>query len=163
MMGSRSGDLDPAIIYFMGSKLGLSLTEIDQLLNKESGLLGISGQSDLRDIRARQLKGEAQAQLALEMYTYRLKKYIGAYCAVLGRVEALVFTAGVGENSAYVRWYACQGLENLGIRLDAQKNERGVIAKVTEIQATDSLIKVLIIPTNEELEVANQTLALVTR
>jgi acetate kinase len=163
MMGSRSGDLDPAIIYFMGSKLGLSLTEIDQLLNKESGLLGISGQSDLRDIRARQLKGEAQAQLALEMYTYRLKKYIGAYCAVLGRVEALVFTAGVGENSAYVRWYACQGLENLGIRLDAQKNERGVIAKVTEIQATDSLIKVLIIPTNEELEIANQTLALVTR
>lgn len=162
IMGTRSGDLDPAICYFMGTKLGMSFAEIDRLLNKESGLLGLSGHSDVRDIQARQAAGEAEAELALEMYTYRIKKYIGAYCAVLGQVDALVFTAGVGENSAYVRQQVCQGLENLGIRLDEGKNERGAVAEISEIQADDNPVRVLIIPTNEELEIATQTLAALT-
>jgi acetate kinase len=100
--------------------------------------------------------GEEDAQLALDMYAYRIKKYIGAYLAALGRVDALVFTAGVGENSAYVRGRACEGLENLGIAIDAARNE-GAIDGVTEIQAEGSAIKVLVIPTNEELEIAIQT------
>jgi acetate kinase len=161
MMGTRSGDLDPAVVYFLGSQLDMSFAEIDRLLNKESGLLGISGYNDLRDIESRQAQGDPAAQLALDMYTYRLKKYIGAYCAVLGRVDGLVFTAGVGENSSYVRWYTLQGLEKLGIVLDAEKNKAGVIGSVTEIQASDSRVKVLIIPTNEELEIANQTAAMI--
>jgi acetate kinase len=161
MMGTRSGDLDPAVVYFLGTQLDMSFAEIDRLLNKESGLLGISGYNDLRDIESRQAQGDPAAQLALDMYTYRLKKYIGAYCAVLGRVDGLVFTAGVGENSSYVRWYTLQGLEKLGIVLDAEKNKTGVIGSVTEIQASDSRVKVLIIPTNEELEIANQTAAMI--
>ena len=156
MMGTRSGDLDPAIVFYMGGKLGMSLAEIDRTLNKQSGLLGIAGSSDVRDVQDRMEAGEADAQLALDMYAYRIKKYIGAYLAALGRVDALVFTAGVGENSAYVRGRACEGLENLGIAIDAARNE-GAIDGVTEIQAEGSAIKVLVIPTNEELEIAIQT------
>lgn len=160
MMGTRSGDIDPAVVYYLGSRLAMSFEAINSLLNKQSGLLGLTGQSDLRDIQERQAAGDPAAQLALEMYTYRIKKYIGAYLAVLGRVDALVFTAGVGENSAYVRQQACQGLENLGISLDQQKNE--VKSKVIrEIQADHSPVKILVIPTNEELEIANQTLAVI--
>lgn len=157
MMGTRSGDIDPTIVYYLGTELKLSLQEIDRLLNKESGLVGIAGNNDLRDIIARQAEGDRLAQLALDMYTYRLKKYIGAYLAVLGRVEALVFTAGVGENSAYVRQYACQGLEHLGIVIDAERNETPAQG-IAEIQAATSQVKVLVIPTNEELEIARQTL-----
>ena len=161
MMGTRSGDIDPAIIFYLTGKLGLSIEAVDRLLNKQSGLLGISGDSDLRDIEARQATGDKAAQLALDMYTYRLKKYIGAYLAALGRVDALVFTAGVGENSAYVRWHACEGLDNLGIKLDRTKNETAT--EPTEIQTPASRIKVLVIPTNEELEIAVQTLAMVKK
>jgi acetate kinase len=157
MMGSRSGDLDPAIVYFLGTKLNMSFEQIDQLLNKESGLLGISGYNDMRDIESRRAQGDAAAQLALDMYTYRIKKYIGAYLAALGRVDALVFTAGVGQNSA------CFGLENLGIAVDAEKNKAGVTGPVTEIQAASSPVKVLIIPTNEELEIAQQTLTVIKK
>ena len=161
MMGSRSGDLDPAIVYFLGTKLNMSFEQIDQLLNKESGLLGIAGHNDMRDIESRRAQGDAAAQLALDMYTYRIKKYIGAYLAVLGRVDALVFTAGVGQNSAYVRQQVCTGLEKLGIALDAEKNESGATGPVSEIQVIDCPIKVLIIPTNEELEIAAQTLTVI--
>lgn len=161
MMGTRSGDIDPAIIYYLGTKLNMPLAEIDKMLNKQSGLVGISGNSDLRDIESRQASGDAQAQLALDMYTYRIKKYIGAYSAVLGRVDALVFTAGVGENSAYVRWHSCAGLENLGIKLDAAQNELRS-SQILDISAADSRVKVLVVPTNEELEIANQTLAVIT-
>jgi acetate kinase len=157
IMGTRSGDIDPAVIYYLGTRLNMSFEAVDKLLNKESGLLGLTGKIDLRDIQARQTAGDPAAQLALDMYTYRLKKYIGAYMAVLGRVDALVFTAGVGENSAYIRWHACQGLENLGIILDQPKNEARASA-IREIQADHSPIKVLVIPTNEELEIAHQTL-----
>jgi acetate kinase len=161
MMGSRSGDIDPAIVFHLGTSLGMSFKEIDTLLNKKSGLIGISGDNDLRDIERRQEAGDPQAKLALEMYTYRIKKYIGAYMAALGRVDALVFTAGVGQNSPYVRWHSCAGLENLGIMIDAGKNENGSSDPVTEIQSAQSKIKVLVIPTNEELEIAKQASAVV--
>jgi acetate kinase len=157
VMGTRSGDIDPAVIYYLGVQLKMSFEDIDKLLNKESGLLGMTGKIDLRDIQARQAAGDPTAQLALDLYTYRIKKYIGAYMAVLGRINALVFTAGVGENSAYVREQACQGLDNLGIILDRQKNEAG-ISTIREIQADHSPIKILVVPTNEEMEIAHQTL-----
>jgi acetate kinase len=157
IMGTRSGDVDPALPYFLGTALGMSFEEIDRLLNKQSGMLGLTGQNDLREIEARQMAGDAQAQLALEMYAYRIKKYIGAYFAVLGRVDALVFTAGVGEHSDIVRGRACQGLEALSLVLDTQKNAAGGSGAVTEIQAANSAVKILIIPTNEELEIASQT------
>jgi acetate kinase len=156
IMGTRSGDIDPAIVYYLGTKVKMTLDEIDRLLNKQSGLLGLCGASDLRDIEARAEDNDADAKLALDMYTYRIKKYIGAYFATLGRVDALVFTAGVGENSPYVRWYSCSGLDSLGIRLDADSNNIES-DQITEIQASDSRVKVLVIPTNEELEIAIQT------
>jgi acetate kinase len=162
MMGTRSGDLDPAVITFLNTTLGMSLPEIDTLLNKQSGLLGISGRIDVRDIQARQANGDAQAQLALEMYTYRLKKYIGAYTAALGRVDALIFTAGVGENSATVRRQACAGLAHLGLVLDEAKNQQPATGAIREIQADGSRVKILVIPTNEELEIARQTFELVS-
>ncbi|MFL7839073.1 MAG: acetate/propionate family kinase [Candidatus Promineifilaceae bacterium] len=163
IMGTRSGDIDPALPYFLGTTLDMSFDEIDRLLNKQSGMLGLTGQNDLRDIEARQENGDPEAQLALEMYAYRIKKYIGAYTAILGHLDALVFTAGVGEKSSVVRDLVCRGLEGLGIHIDPQKNERGAAGPVTEIQAAgadgegDSPVKILIIPTNEELEIANQT------
>ena len=160
MMGSRCGDIDPTIVFFLGTKLGMSFDEIDNVLNKKSGLIGISGDNDLRDIERRQAEGDPQAQLALDMYTYRITRYFGAYLAALGRIDALVFTAGVGEKSPYVRWHACQGLAALGIQLDPEKNERGATGAVTEIQHANSAVKVLVIPTNEELEIAQQTAAL---
>ncbi|MGD8856894.1 MAG: acetate kinase [Chloroflexota bacterium] len=157
IMGTRSGDVDPALPYFLGTALGMSLAEIDRLLNKQSGMLGLTGQNDLREIEERQLKGDAQAQLALEMYAYRIKKYIGAYMAALGRVDALVFTAGVGEHSDIIRGMVCQDLKHLGFILDRQKNEQGKRSEVTEIQSADSASKILIVSTNEELEIATQT------
>jgi len=161
MMGTRSGDIDPAIVFYLGRNLGMSYDEIDNLLNKKSGLIGICGDNDLRDIQLRRAAGDPAASLALEMYSYRVKKYIGAYMAALNGVDALVFTAGAGENNDTVRWLSCIGLENLGIQLDAEKNKRGVTGEVTEIQTEVSSVKVLIIPTNEELEIAQQTLAVI--
>jgi acetate kinase len=162
IMGTRSGDVDPALPYFLGSTLGMSFADIDRLLNKQSGMLGLTGQNDLREIEERQMNGDPQAQLALEMYAYRIKKYIGAYIAALGTLDALVFTAGVGEKSDIVRGLVCSGLEGLGIQLDPQKNQRGATGYVTEIQAPESAVKILIIPTNEELEIANQTKEMIT-
>ncbi len=160
MMGSRCGDLDPAVVYYLGTKLGKSFTEIDRILNKESGLIGITGVNDLRDIEDRAIAGDAQANLALDMYAYRIRKYIGAYAAALGRVDALVFTAGVGENSDIIRGRACAGLENLGIALDAVKNA-GRKKEAVAIHAAGSPVKIFVIPTNEELEIARQTVEVV--
>ncbi len=157
IMGTRSGDVDPALPYFLGTALELSFDEVDRLLNKQSGMLGLTGQNDLREIEERHMKGDAEAQLALEMYAYRIKKYIGAYIAALGRVDALVFTAGVGENSDIIRGLVCQDLDHLGFVLDPQKNNQGKRSAVTEIQAVGSASKILIVPTNEELEIATQT------
>jgi acetate kinase len=161
MMGTRSGDIDPAIVFYLGRNMGMSYGEIDTLLNKKSGLIGICGDNDLRDIQHRRADGDPAAILALEMYSYRVKKYIGAYIAVLNGLDALVFTAGAGENNNTVRWLSCLGLDHLGIALDKEKNDRGVLEEVTEIQCAASKVKVLIIPTNEELEIAQQTLAII--
>jgi acetate kinase len=161
MMGTRSGDIDPAVVFYLGRNLNMSFDEIDTMLNKKSGLIGICGDNDLRDIQDRRSKGDAAADLALEMYGYRVKKYIGAYIAALNGLDALVFTAGAGENNSTVRWLSCQGLDHLGIVLDEEKNERGIVSDVTEVQKDGSSIKVLIIPTNEELEIAQQTLGVI--
>jgi acetate kinase len=157
IMGTRSGDVDPAVIFHLAKSQNLSPAEIDGMLNKRSGLLGICGDNDLRDVERRMDEGDASAKLAFEMYTYRIKKYIGMYTAALGRVDALVFTAGVGENSDKVREAVCAGLENLGYALDTAKNAKGKSGKVTEIQMTNSSAKILIVATNEELEIALQT------
>ena len=157
IMGTRSGDIDPALPYFLGTALDMPFAEIDRMLNKQSGMVGLTGQNDMRDIGERYLNNDADAQLAMDMYGYRVKKYIGAYMAALGRVDALVFTAGAGENNDLVRELVCQGLEQSGIVLDLDKNKQGKTDAITEIHAEGSSMKILIIPTNEELEIAQQT------
>jgi acetate kinase len=157
IMGTRSGDVDPAVIFHLAKSQNLSPAEIDGMLNKRSGLLGICGDNDLRDVERRMDEGDESAKLAFEMYTYRIKKYIGMYTAALGHVDALVFTAGVGENSDKVREAVCTGLENLGYAIDTAKNAKGKSGKVTEIQTANSAAKILIVATNEELEIALQT------
>lgn len=162
IMGTRSGDIDPAVVFFLHDRRGMTVGEIDKLLNKQSGLFGLTGVNDLRDIQRRYEAGDPDATLALNMYVYRIKKYIGAYLAALGRVDAVVFTAGVGQNSALVRRLTCDGLDALGIRLDEAKNQSLSDASVNEIQAGDSPIRVLVIATNEELEIARQTVSVIT-
>jgi acetate kinase len=161
MMGTRSGDIDPAIIFYMGTKLNMSFEEIDRELNKQSGLKGIAGENDMRTIIERVEEGDKNASLALEMYAYRIRKYIGAYLAVAGPLDALIFTAGVGENSAMVREKACEGLEHLGIRLNKAKNlqrQKGI----QEVQHGESIVKIMVVPTDEELSIAEQTYQLVS-
>lgn len=157
LMGTRSGDLDPAIILHVMAREELSLHEANTLLNKHSGIQGISGfSSDMQDIIAESQKGNLGAQLALDVYCYRIRKYIGAYSAALGGLDALVFTAGVGENSAVVRKKCCENLKFLGIQIDDEKNEEAKGVE-TEIQTDDSPVKVFCIPTNEELVIALDT------
>jgi acetate kinase len=157
LMGTRSGDLDPAIILHIMAREELSLHEANTLLNKHSGMQGISGvSSDMRDILAESQKGNSNAQLALDVYCYRIRKYIGAYAAAMGGLDVLVFTAGVGENSPVVRRKCCENLEFLGIRIDDEKNEEAIRVE-TEIQTDDSPVKVFCIPTNEELVIALDT------
>jgi acetate kinase len=156
IMGTRSGDIDPAIIFYLGTKTGITQNEIESLLNKHSGLKGICGVNDMREIAQLADKGDEPARLAIEMYCYRIKKYIGAYYAVLGEVDALVFTAGIGENAASIRLQSCDGLSHLGIEVDEKKNEFNT-SGIFEIQSDASAIKVLVIPTDEELEIAEQT------
>jgi acetate kinase len=158
LMGTRSGDLDPAIIMHVMAREELSLHEANTLLNKHSGLQGISGISgDMRDIISESEKGNSSAQLALNVYCYRIRKYIGAYTAALGGLDALVFTAGIGENSALVRKKSCENLEFLGIEIDDEKNRQGTGKRATEISGSGSKVKVFSIPTNEELVIALDT------
>ena len=155
VMGTRSGDIDPGVLFYLNEALGYSLDEIKSLLNKESGLKGLSGDNDMRGITERAEKGDKNAQLALAVYTYRIKKYIGAYLAAIGKVDALVFTAGVGENSPIVRAMSVEGLGSLGIEIDKVKNDtRGEERKIS---TDNSSIAIWVIPTNEELEIANQS------
>lgn len=156
IMGTRSGDIDPAIHAFLAEQEGLSLARIDSLLNKESGLKGICGSADLRDIEQKAADGDESARLALEMYVYRIRKYIGAYWAVLGEVDALVFTAGVGENSATIRARVCDGLRGFDVRLDPERNDAGNTG-IRAVHAAGSRTAVLIVPTNEELAIARET------
>lgn len=156
IMGTRSGDIDPALIFYLARKTGKTLDELDELLNKHSGMKGLCGHNDMREIETMAEAGHSQARLALDMYCYRIKKYIGMYSAVLGRVDAVVFAAGVGENSPLIRTCSLEGLSGLGIEVDPVKNERRC-DQAWEIQAESSRVKVLVIPTNEELEIAEQT------
>jgi acetate kinase len=157
MMGTRSGDIDPAILPFLAANEGLDFGQIDEMLNKQSGLKGICGANDMREILNRVEQGDDRAQLAVDMYAYRVKKYLGAYLAVLGGADAVVFTAGIGENSSKIRELVCADLRGVGIVIDADKNSMSDQG-IREIQATDSNIRVLVVPTDEELEIAKQTL-----
>ncbi|MGW0531459.1 acetate kinase [Streptomyces sp. NPDC003032] len=160
VMGTRSGDMDPAVIFHLARVGGMSIDEIDALLNKKSGLIGLCGDNDMREIRRRVDAGDEEAALAFDIYIHRLKKYIGAYYAVLGRVDAIAFTAGVGENAAPVREAAVAGLEELGLAVDGALNSvRSDEARL--ISPEYARVAVAVVPTDEELEIANQTYALV--
>ncbi|AKL95518.1 acetate kinase AckA [Clostridium aceticum] len=159
-MGTRCGDLDPAIIDYWMNKENLTIAEATNAMNKKSGVLGVSGiSSDFRDIEEAAEKGNERAQLALDLYYQRVKKYIGAYAAEMGGVDAVVFTAGLGENSFIARKEICKGLEFLGIKIDDEKNN--VRGKETVVSTGDAAVKVLLIPTNEELVIARDTKNLV--
>ena len=162
VMGTRSGDLDPALHRYLAHNAGMSIDEIDELLNRRSGLKGLCGANDMRQIEERIAQGDERARLAFDVFCYRAKKYVGAYFAVLGRVDAVIFTAGIGENSAAVRDGICAGLESLGVSIDAERNvQPGTLP--AEVQSTDSRVSVLVVDTDEELEIANQTLACIRR
>lgn len=161
IMGTRSGDIDQSVILYLAEKLGYSIKEIGEILQKKSGMLGLTGKSDLRDIETEAKNGNKMAKLALEMNAYRIKKYIGAYIAVLNGVDALVFTAGIGENSSLIREMVCSNMDYLGIELDIAKNKNRS-NKIREIQTKTSKVKIMVIPTNEELEIAQQAYNLVT-
>lgn len=160
VMGTRSGDLDPAVVFHL-SRIGeMSMDEIDKLLNKRSGMLGLAGANDLREVGRLADEGDEAAQIALDVYAYRIRKYIGAYSLALGHVDAISFTAGVGENDSAMRERVLTGLERLGISLDLEKNAvRSKQARV--ISAPESEVQVLVVPTNEELEIAQQSLSVV--
>ncbi|KAF5047088.1 Acetate kinase [anaerobic digester metagenome] len=158
MMGTRSGDIDPAIIPFLMKEKGLDMGQIDDILNKKSGLKGICGMNDMRDIHSAAEKGDKKAALAVDMFVYSIKKYIGAYYAVTGPLDALVFTAGIGENDDEVRARVCAGLEHLGISIDPQRNA-GRKKTAIAVQADGSKVAILVIPTNEELAIAKATLS----
>jgi acetate kinase len=160
VMGTRSGDLDPAVVFHLARVGGMSVDDIDTLLNKKSGLLGLCGDNDMRNIGHRMAEGDEAARLAFDVYVHRVRKYIGAYTAVLGRVDAIVFTAGVGENSAAVREASLRDLGSLGIEVDTVRNAlRAKTARL--ISAAGSRVAVAVVPTDEELEIAQQTYSLV--
>ena len=161
VMGTRSGDIDPGIITHLARQAGMTPEQIDDLLNRRSGLLGMSGSGDLRDVQESADRGDTRAQLAMDVYCHRIKHYVGAYYAQLGRLDAIAFTAGVGENSAKVRALSLANLEPLGIEIDAERNQASSRDART-ISTDSSRVAVLVIPTNEELEIARQTYAAVS-
>jgi acetate kinase len=160
VMGTRAGDMDPAIVTFLQDKEKLTSDEVNSLLNKKSGVLGISKlSSDFRDIEDAAKNGNENAKLALDVYNYRVKKYIGSYMAAMNGADAIIFTAGLGENSDLVREAICKDMDFLGIKIDTEKNK--VRGKLTDISAEGSKVKVLIVPTNEELMIARDTKKLI--
>jgi len=161
VMGTRCGDIDPAIVPFIMDKEDMTTSEIDSVLNKESGLYGVSGvSSDMRDIEGAADEGNNQAQVALDIFNYRVKKYIGSYSAAMGGVDAVVFTAGIGENAIETREEILAGLEYMGIKID--KNANDIRGKEQIITTSDSTVKAMVIPTNEELVIAKDTKAIVS-
>jgi acetate kinase len=162
VMGTRSGCIDPSVLLYLMSKLNYSQQQLNDLLNKKSGMLGLTGYSDMRDIRKLLEDDDPRAHLAYEMYAYRIQKYIGAYAAALNGLDALVFTAGVGEHDAIVRKMVCSQMDFLGIRIDNIKNCSSQTG-VREISSVLSRVKVLVVPTNEELEIALQCESLIER
>ena len=160
IMGTRSGDIDHSIIFYLVNTLGYKLDEVNDLLTKKSGMYGLTGSSDLRDIETEAGRGNEDFILALEMNAYRIKKFIGAYASVMNGVDAIAFTGGIGENSTFLRNLVCTDMEYLGIHLDDEKNDLR-INELREINTIDSETKILVIPTNEELEIAIQTFQLI--
>jgi acetate kinase len=159
IMGTRSGAIDPSVVMYLMSQLKYTVDEVNELLNKKSGMTGLTGYSDMRDIRKLYDKGDPNAKLAFEMFAYRIQKYIGAYAAALNGLDAIVFTAGIGENDSMMRERICSNLDYMGIQIDTGKNS--VKAEgIRDVGATTSTVKVLVIPTNEELEIANQCFSL---
>ena len=155
IMGTRSGDVDQSVLFYLVNSLGYSLDDVNTMLQKQSGMLGLTGYSDLRDIESNAEKGNIDCQLALAMNAYRIKKYIGSYTAALNGLDAIIFTAGIGENSSYIRKLVCTDMDYFGIELDEAKNE--IRSKeIREINTPNSKTKILVIPTNEEIEIANQ-------
>ncbi len=163
IMGTRSGAVDPSAVEFVQKKLGLTADQMSDYLNKKSGFLGISGiSSDNRDIAAAAAKGDKRAILAGEMLRYEIKKYIGSFAAVMNGLDAVIFTGGIGENAPEVRADVCANMDYLGIKLDASKND-GLRGKLCKISADDSKVEVWVVPTNEELLIARDTLALISK
>jgi acetate kinase len=156
IMGTRGGNLDPGALMYIAEQKGYSVTEIDHILQKESGLKGICGSNDMRDIHARAADGDERARLAQDMFIHRIRQYIGAYFFVLGKVDALVFTAGIGEHDPLTRQKCCEGLEPFGLILNSETNRTGR-GQARAISTPDSPVRILVIPTNEELEIARQT------
>jgi len=156
VMGTRSGDIDPALTFFLADQLRMSVKEIDDLLNKNSGLKGICGSNDMREVLRKKDAGDDRAEIALKLYCYRIRKYIGAYFAALGSLNAIVFTAGIGENSPYIRERCCQGLHKLGIEIDVEMNNKRS-KEIREISLEGSETRILVVPTNEELKIAQET------
>lgn len=155
IMGTRAGDVDQSVIFYMQNSLGYSLEEINNILQKQSGMLGLTGYSDLRDIEGQAEKGNKECQLALFMNAYRIKKFIGSYTAALNGLDAIVFTAGIGENSSYMRKLVCTDMSYFGIKLDEDKNQMRS-KENRAINSPDSKVKILVVPTDEEFEIANQ-------
>ena len=156
IMGTRSGDIDQSVIFFLMKKLNKSAEEVNNLLQKESGMLGLTGYSDLREITEKAANGDENCKNGLDLAGYRIRKYIGSYSAILNGLNAIIFTAGIGENSSEMRALACKELDFLGIELDLEKNK--IRSKeIREIQTKNSKIKILVVPTNEEIEIAKQS------
>jgi acetate kinase len=161
IMGTRCGNIDPSVILYLISELGFNVKQLNEMLNKQSGMLGLTGYSDMRDIIKLMENEDQRAKLAYDMYAYRIKKYIGSYAAVLNGLDAIIFTAGIGENDQLMREMVCSEMDFLGISIDGDKNE-STANSLREISAVDSLVKVLVIPTNEEFEIASQCIELLT-
>ncbi|MFV0481400.1 MAG: acetate/propionate family kinase [Campylobacteraceae bacterium] len=162
IMGTRSGDIDPAVLFYISNQDDISIKGLDILLNKKSGLKGICGFNDMREVEDKANKGNEKSILALDMFCYRIKKYIGSYFAILGKIDALVFTGGIGENSSTVREKICTNFEALGLDIDKDTNSKRVDG-VIELQTKDSKTKILKVPTNEELAIAKQTLKIIKK
>jgi acetate kinase len=163
VMGTRSGDVDPALHAHLHRQEGWSLDEIDRVLNRESGLKGMAGENDFRELQRMVDAGDASARLAFDVYCYRIRKYVGAYTAVLGRVDAIVFTAGVGQHAPRVRAASLAGLETMGVEVDGPLNDAATGREPAVVSTPDSRVAVMVVPTNEEWEIARQALAVVQR
>lgn len=159
IMGTRAGDIDQSVVFYLVDQLGYSSEEVNAILLKQSGMLGLTGLNDLRDIQSKAQDGDKDCQIALEMNAYRIKKYIGSYATVLNGLDAIIFTAGIGENSALIRELVCKDMDILGLEIDRDKNNKTSNA-IRDISSSSSQAKILVIPTNEELEIAKQAFSL---
>ena len=157
-MGTRCGNVDAAVIEYLMNKKNMNISETISYLNKKSGMLGVSGvSSDFRDLTEGNALDNPRIKLAVDLFAYDVKKYIGQYAAVMNGVDCIVFTAGVGENTPYVRKHACEGLEYMGVELDDDKNAKCPRGKIADISKESSKVRILVIPTNEELVIAKET------